>query len=166
MNKGFDFQNLFVLDLANNHQGDVAHGRNVIKRHAEVVHKHGVRAAFKFQFRQLDTFVHPSHREGSDNKHVPRFLSTRLRNDQFGELLEEVRDAGFLAMCTPFDEESVDVILELGFDVIKVASCSATDWPLLENIAEANMPVIFSTGWRVISQIDDLVSFSDHRGVD
>ncbi len=166
MNKDFDFQNLFVLDLANNHQGDVAHGRNVIKRHAEVVHKHGVRAAFKFQFRQLDTFVHPSHREGSDNKHVPRFLSTRLRNDQFGELLEEVRDAGFLAMCTPFDEESVDVILEMGFDVIKVASCSATDWPLLEKIAEANMPVIFSTGGLVISQIDDLVSFLDHRGVD
>jgi len=31
MNKDFDFQNLFVLDLANNHQGDVAHGRNVIR---------------------------------------------------------------------------------------------------------------------------------------
>jgi N-acetylneuraminate synthase len=148
MNKDFDFQNLFVLDLANNHQGDVAHGRAVIARHGEVVRKHGVRAAFKFQFRQLDSFIHPSHREDSDNKHIPRFLSTRLSNDQFGELLTEVRKAELLAMCTPFDEDSVAVILDMGFDIIKVASCSAKDWPLLEAIADASLPVIISTRSR------------------
>jgi sialic acid synthase SpsE/quercetin dioxygenase-like cupin family protein len=166
MNKDFDFQNLFVLDLANNHQGDVAHGRAVIAGHGEMVRKHGVRAAFKFQFRQLDSFIHPAHQEGSDNKHIPRFLSTRLSNDQFAELLAEVRKAGLLAMCTPFDEESVAVILDMGFDIIKVASCSAKDWPLLEAVADASLPVVISTGGLLLENIDDLVSFFDHRGVD
>ncbi len=75
METGFDFQDLFVLDLANNHQGSVEHGLEVIRRHAEVVRKHGVRAAVKFQFRDIDTFVHPRHKRDSTNKHIPRFLS-------------------------------------------------------------------------------------------
>lgn len=166
METSFDFRDLFVLDLANNHQGDMRHARNVIRGHAEVVKRHGVRAALKFQFRELDSFVHPAHKKTSDNKHIPRFLSTRLTTTQFAELREEVQKAGLLAMCTPFDEDSVDTASELDFDVLKVASCSGQDWPLLEKIAAAGKPVVFSTGGLEQSHVDDLVSFFDHRGVD
>ena len=64
----FDFRNLFVLDLANNHQGSVEHGKAIIERCADVVAKHGVRAALKFQFRDLDTFVHVDHLVGSNQQ--------------------------------------------------------------------------------------------------
>ncbi len=161
----FDFRDLFVLDLANNHQGDMRHAKNVIRGHAEVAKRHGVRAALKFQFRELDGFVHPTHKKKSDNKHIPRFLSTRLTTAQFAELRDEVRKAGLLAMCTPFDEDSVDTALAMDFDVLKVASCSGQDWPLLERIAASGKPVIFSTGGLEQSHVDDLVSFFDHRGV-
>jgi len=164
--ENFDFRDLFVLDLANNHQGDVQHALNIIKGMGTVIRKHGVRAVFKFQFRQLDTFVHPLHKSGSKNKHVPRFLSTRLDPPDFQILLDAVRAEGMLSMCTPFDEASVDIISAMGFDLIKVASCSAKDWPLMEKIAAANKPVIFSTGGLQLSNIDDLVSFFDHRGAD
>jgi len=164
--ENFDFRDLFVLDLANNHQGDVQHALNIIKGMGAVVRKHGVRAVFKFQFRQLDTFVHPAHKSGSKNKHVPRFLSTRLNPPDFQILLDAVRAEGMLSMCTPFDEASVEIISAMGFDLIKVASCSAKDWPLMEKIAAANKPVIFSTGGLQLSNIDDLVSFFDHRGSD
>lgn len=166
MNENFDFHDLFVFDLANNHQGSVQHALDIIRGIGEVVRKQGVRGAFKFQYRQLDTFVHPHHQEQSDNKHIPRFLATRLDQSQFQTLLDAVRAEGMLAMCTPFDEESVDVITAMGFDLAKVASCSAKDWPLLEKIAEANLPVIFSTGGLQLGNIDDLVSFFDHRGTD
>lgn len=164
--KNFDFRNLFVLDLANNHQGDVQHALNIIKAMGKVVNKHGIRGVFKFQFRQLDTFIHPKHKTGSQNKHIPRFLSTRLDQSNFKILLDAVRGEGMLSMCTPFDEPSVDIISAMNFDLIKVASCSAKDWPLLEKIATANKPVIFSTGGLQISNIDDLVSFFEHRGAD
>jgi sialic acid synthase SpsE/mannose-6-phosphate isomerase-like protein (cupin superfamily) len=166
MNDNFDFRDLFVFDLANNHQGSVEHALGIIREIGKVVRKQGVRGVFKFQFRQLDTFVHPGHQEQSDNKHIPRFLATRLGQPQFQTLLDAVRAEGMLAMCTPFDEESVDVITNMGFDLIKVASCSAKDWPLLEKIAGANLPVIFSTGGLQLSNIDDLVSFLDHRATD
>lgn len=163
MNDTFDFKNLFVLDLANNHQGSVEHGLNVIRSMGEVVQKQGVRAGIKFQFRQMNTFIHPDHHVGSDNKHVPRFMSTWLQVDDYKTLFAEVRSQGMQTICTPFDEESVDVIEDIGFDIIKIASCSARDWPLLERIAQTNMPIIFSTGGLTISQIDDLVSFFEHR---
>jgi sialic acid synthase SpsE/mannose-6-phosphate isomerase-like protein (cupin superfamily) len=161
----FDFQNLFVLDLANNHQGQVEHGLRIIREVAEVTRGRGVRAALKFQFRDLDTFIHPGHRGGSDNKHIPRFLSTRLAPTEFATLTQEVRRQGLITMSTPFDERSVDLIGELGIELVKVASCSATDWPLIEKIAECNKPVIFSTGGVTLKEIDDLVSFLDHRRV-
>ncbi|WP_210163396.1 N-acetylneuraminate synthase family protein [Niveispirillum irakense] len=162
----FDFRDLFVLDLANNHQGSVEHGTRIIREMAAVCRKHNVRAAIKFQFRQLDTFIHPDHRAQSSNKHVHRFLSTEMKREDFQKLYDVVREEGLLAMCTPFDEESVDVITEMGFDILKVASCSSKDWPLLEKIADAGLPVVFSTGGLSIHNIDDVTSFFDHRGVD
>jgi sialic acid synthase SpsE/mannose-6-phosphate isomerase-like protein (cupin superfamily) len=166
MNEPFDFRDIFVFDLANNHQGSIEHALNIIRRIGEVVRQQGIRGVFKFQFRQLDSFIHPEHKKQSDNKHIPRFLSTRMERQQFQMLREAVRAEGMLAMCTPFDEESVDVITEMAFDLIKVASCSAKDWPLMEKIAEANLPVIFSTGGLRLHNIDDLVSFFEHRGSD
>ena len=108
MFKQFDFNDLFVLDLANNHQGKVEHGKKIIRAMAETVRRHGVRAGIKFQFRQLDTFIHAAHRSDSDNKHIQRFLSTRLSREQYQELLDEVRAQEWLHKLefwyTPGDE--------------------------------------------------------------
>jgi N-acetylneuraminate synthase len=165
MEASFDFRNLFILDLANNHQGSVEHGLEVIRRHAEIVHKHGVRAVIKFQFRDLDSFIHPTHARASANKHIPRFLSTRLSREDFGRLFDEVKRQGLYTMCTPFDETSAGLIAEMGFDLIKVASCSAKDWPLIETVSETNLPVVLSTGGLEIGDVDNLVVFGEHRAL-
>jgi len=163
--KFFDFNDLFVLDLANNHQGSVEHGLKIIKECGKMVSKHNIRAVMKFQFRQYDTFIHPDHVKGSDNIHIPRFLSTQLTREEWQILFSAVRDEGMLTMCTPFDNESVPVISDMNFDIIKVASCSAKDWPLLEEIACATKPVIASTGGLTLDDIDNMVSFFSHRGI-
>jgi N-acetylneuraminate synthase len=165
MDQDFDFRDMFILDLANNHQGSVEHGMKIIQSTAEIVKRHSVRAAIKFQFRQLDSFIHPSHQTGSELKYIQRFQSTRLDHAQFQTLLNEVWAQGLLAMCTPFDEESVHVAIDMGFNVLKVASCSAKDWPLLDKIANAGPPVVCSTGGLTLEDIDNVVSFFQHRAV-
>ncbi len=165
MTTKFYFNDLFIFDLANNHQGDVHHGLRIIKEIVGVSDKHRVRGAIKFQFRQLDNFIHPNYLNNSDNKHIPRFLSTRLSRSDFELLLSEVRKCTMLSAGTPFDEESVDLILELGIDIIKVASCSVLDRLLLERIAKANKPVIVSTAGLSLSHIDKLVSFLKHKNI-
>ena len=49
----FDFSNLFVLDLANNHAGKVEHGLRVVQEIGAVVRENNARGALKFQFRQM-----------------------------------------------------------------------------------------------------------------
>ena len=70
---------------------------------------------------------------------------------------------GFLSICTPFDETSVDLIMEHNYDIIKIASCSFNDWPLLEKIAQQNKPVIASDAGSSLEEIDQVLSFLTHR---
>jgi N-acetylneuraminate synthase len=165
MMRDFDFNGLFIFDLANNHQGDMAHGLNIIKAMGEVARKTDVRGGLKFQFRQLDTFIHPDYKDRKDVKHIPRFMETGLTSKQYKVLTDAVNENGMYTICTPFDEESVDIILNLGIEIIKVASCSAADRPLLERIAEVNRPVIASTAGLSMDKIDRLVSFFETKNV-
>lgn len=162
----FDFNGLFTYDLANNHQGDFEHGLNIINAMGEISRKAEVRGALKFQFRQLETFIHPAYKKKKDVKHIPRFMETALTKEQYGQYTRAIIDNGMYTMCTPFDEESVDIILDLGIKIIKIASCSATDRPLLERIAEAGRPVVVSTAGLSMPKIDRLVSFFETRNVD
>jgi N-acetylneuraminate synthase len=161
--KSYDFDNLFILDLANNHQGDLEHARRIIHECGEVAEGCGVRAALKFQFRDLDTFVHPAHHQSGKNKHIPRFLSTRLNEADFGVLAEEVRRAGMITMATPFDEASVDWIDRLDIELIKIASCSAADHPLLQRVVQSYKPIVASTAGLDGQNLDHLVSVLEHH---
>lgn len=157
---------LFVFEMANNHMGSVEHGLRVIRELREVVAGQSLRCAVKLQYRDLDTFVHPAYRNRMDLKYIKRFQETRLREDQFRTLVNAIRDAGFVTVCTPFDEPSVDAVLAHGVDVIKVASCSLTDWPLIERVVAAGKPVIASTAASTLEEIDRVVSFFEHRNVE
>jgi hypothetical protein len=41
------FENLFILEAANNHQGSVERGLEIIRQHGAVVRQNNVRAAIK-----------------------------------------------------------------------------------------------------------------------
>ncbi len=158
---------LIVLDIANNHQGSVEHGLKLIKEHGKILKKNNVHnVAFKFQFRDLDTFIHKKFKGDKKVKHINRFESTKLNLHEYKVLFDEIKANGFLTMCTPFDEISVDAISQMNFDLIKVASCSADDWPLLEKVSTINLPTVISTGGIDIEQIDKIVSFAEHRRMD
>lgn len=166
INGRFNFEGLFVYDMANNHQGSLEHGLKIINEIAKVSNGENVRGALKFQFRQLDTFIHPDYRANIENKHIPRFLSTRLPPEDFEILTGEVKKNNLLTIATPFDEESVDLIGKMGIEIIKIGSCSATDRPLLEKIAQAQKPVICSTAGLNLKAIDNIVSFFEEKGIE
>lgn len=159
------FHKLFIFEMANNHQGSVEHGKRIIDAMADIAKKHSIRAGIKFQFRDLDTFIHPRFRNDTNAKHISRFLGTRLSREQFQEMIAYARSRGLLAISTPFDEASVDQCTEQDIDIIKVASCSAMDWPLLDAVSRSGKPVIISTAGVQFSDIDKIVSFFSHRGV-
>lgn len=164
MNNNNIFKNLFIFEMANSHQGSVEHGIKIIKAMSRIARKYNINAAVKLQYRNLDTFIHPDYVNRKDVKHVPRFLGTRLEYEDFRELVDVIHEEGLIAMSTPFDEDGVDWCLDHGIDIIKVASCSSLDWPLLTKIAYARKPIIISTGGKKLSDIDKIYNFFTHRG--
>ena len=154
---------LLVLDIANNHMGSVEHGLRIVREVREAVGHLGLAIGMKLQYRELETFIHPDYVARDDVPYVKRFLETRLSVAERLELKNAITDAGFVAICTPFDEASVDLIEEHGFDFIKIASCSVTDWPLLERTVATDKPLIVSTGGASLDDLDNVVSFLTHR---
>jgi N-acetylneuraminate synthase len=165
MSEKFNFEGLFIYDMANNHQGSVEHGLRIISEIAKVSHEEGVRGALKFQFRHLDTFIHPDFKNNPNIPHIPRFMATKLSDKEFKTLADCVRENKLVTIATPFDEESLALIDKLDIELIKIASCSASDWPLIERIAEMNKPVVVSTAGLNMSAIDNLVSFLEIKNV-
>jgi N-acetylneuraminate synthase len=166
MAKGDLFKNLFIFEMANNHMGSVEHGLAIIRAMHAAAEKFDFRFGVKLQYRDLDTFIHPEYQTREDVKYVKRFLSTRLSEAGMKTLKDEVQRLGFTSICTPFDENSVDRIEQHGFDVIKVGSCSFSDWPLLERIARTDKPLIVSTAGAGQEEMDKVVAFLEHRGKD
>jgi sialic acid synthase SpsE/quercetin dioxygenase-like cupin family protein len=160
-----DARPLIIFEMANNHMGSVDHGIRILRTFGPLVAPFRDRFdfGFKLQYRDLDTFIHPDYQGRTDLKYVKRFQETRLSEDQFGRLRAEMGAQDFIPICTPFDEVSVGRVERDGFRILKIASCSFGDWPLLERIAASPLPVIASTAGASLEVLDQVVSFFDHR---
>ena len=159
------FEDLFVLELANNHWGRLERGLKIITEYSRVVRFNNVRAAIKLQFRDVDSFIHKAFRHRTDIRYIKKTLDTQLSRDDFAAMVQAIRQGGCVPMATAFDEASVDLCVELGLPILKVASSDINDWFLLEKIAKARRPVIVSTGGSSLKDMDDLVTFFDNRSI-
>ena len=157
------FEDLFVLELANNHQGRLERGLRIVTDFSRIVRFNNVKAAIKLQLRDVDAFIHKDFRERSDIRYIQRTLDTRLSKGEYATLIAAIRQAGCIPMATPFDEVSVEWCVELGVEIIKIASSDLNDWLLIEKIASTKKPVIVSTGGSSLKDVDDLVKFFTRR---
>ncbi len=158
-----DFDRLFILEMANNHMGDVNHGLKIIRDFHAALKDLPFQFAFKFQYRYLDSFVHPQYKDRTDIKLIKRFTETLLSEDDYKRLRDEVKACGWLSVCTPFDEKSVALVVKHQHDVIKIPSCYFADWPYLEAVVQTDLPIIASTAGASLTDVDRVVSFLQHR---
>jgi N-acetylneuraminate synthase len=159
------FDELFVLELANNHWGSLERGLKIITDFSRIVRFNNVRASIKLQFRDVDNFIHRDFRDRTDIRYIKKTLDTKMTEDDYATLVKAVRQSGCIPMATPFDEKSVNLCVELGIPIIKIASSDLNDWFLIEKIADTRKPVIVSTGGSSLKDIDDLVIFFENRNV-
>lgn len=158
---------LIVLDIANNHNGSVIKGLEIINKFHEIIKNFNqFDFIFKFQYRDLPEFIHPNYRNNFEYKYIKRFTETYLTSNQYKMILFKIKELGYLSACTPFSENAVDEIINHNFDIIKIASCSITDWPLLEKISKTKLPIIASTAGASIEDIQKVYSFLKNRNKD
>jgi N,N'-diacetyllegionaminate synthase len=86
------------------------------------------------------------------------FRPLELDRKAWEEIAAAARELGIIFISTPFDEESVDLLDELGVPAFKIASGDLTHLPLIEYIAEKNKPIILATGIATIEEIDEALA--------
>src|SRR5579871_1850332 len=128
------FEDLFVLEMANNHYGSLERALKIVREYSRIVRFNNVRAAIKFQLRDVESFIHRDFRDRTDIRYIKKTLDTAMSRENFAVLADAIRKAGCIPMATPFDERSVDFCVELGLPLLKLASSDVNDWELIESI--------------------------------
>ena len=119
----------------------------------------------KFQSFKADKLVTPDALtstyidKGSHKGESFRDLLNRLelsKEDHY-ELKQYCDSKNIRFLSTAFDAESFDFLLELGIDVIKIASGDLTNIPFLRHMAATKLPIILSTGMGTLADIEEAV---------
>lgn len=152
---------LFIFEFANNHNGKLKDALSLIRSVESLNKFNNLEYAIKLQYRDLPSFLY---KKKVNNKHVDRFRSTKLSKSTLEKICRRIKK-NFKLIITPFDEKSVDLAIKHKVDILKIASCSNTDWPLIEKIASTRKPIICSTGGLDLDGIDNIYSFFCHKKI-
>jgi len=158
-----------IAEAGVNHNGDV----ELAKRLVDVAAEAGADAV-KFQTFKADQVVSASAPKAeyqlqttqATESQLDMLRRLELSREAHRELQACCQKRGVLFMSTPFDEESADLLDELGATVFKISSGEITNWLLVEYIARKGKPVILSTGMSYFSEVDEAVRVVRNAGCD
>ena len=161
-----DGEPCFVIAEAGvNHDGDLS----MAKRMIDAAKDAGV-DAIKFQLFDPDKMVTPyaakagyqSDVEAETQLEMLRKL--KLTENDVVELAKYAESKGLMFLCSAFDEESVDLLEEIGVPAYKIASSEITNHPLLEHVAAKRRPILLSTGMSTINEVREALDVIQRRG--
>jgi len=90
----------------------------------------------------------------------------RLPREWFTELVEYASERGLHNIATVSCRDCAQFVVENGVDALKVASMDLTHLPLLSEIASYDCPIILSTGFARLSEIDEALTCLKENGHD
>lgn len=159
---------LIIAEAGVNHNGD-------INRALEMVHAAALAGADLVKFQSFVTgksiAVHAPkavYQERATGVYESQFEMVRkleLSADDHRRILEECNRYNIGFFSTAFDEESLDLILEMNVDRIKVPSGEITNLPLLRRMAQTGLPVILSTGMANLGEIEAAIAVFETSGL-
>lgn len=152
-----------------NHNGDFEMAKELVDAAAEA----GVDAV-KFQTYNADQVISPNAPKAEYQKKTTDPFESQLAMARELELTDEETRAlaeycnakGIQFLSSPFDLESVDLLVELDVPAIKVGSGELTNWPLLRKVATSGKPLIVSTGMSFLAEVDETVRLLEREGVE
>lgn len=159
---------LIIAEAGVNHNGSVETAKKMIDAASDA----GV-DVIKFQtFKSESLVTKDANRAGYQEKNTGN-SSSQLEMLKKLELSEEdhivlksycaAKHIEFLS--TPFDEQSIDFLNELGISLWKIPSGEITNYPYLVKLAKTGKPVIMSTGMSTLNEIQEAIEVLHDNGV-
>lgn len=102
---------------------------------------------------------------GSEESQLEMCRKIHLSLSDYEPLKEYCDKIGIKFMSTPFDLKSIDVLIKLDMDYIKIPSGEITNLPYLRKIATLNLPVILSTGMCRLGEIENALDVLEKEGL-
>ncbi len=89
-----------------------------------------------------------------------------LSFDDHIKLIEYCKGNNIIFLSSPFDLESIDLLVELGLNTFKVPSGEIINLPYLRKIGKLNKNVILSTGMADLGEIEDALNVLMENGTE
>lgn len=149
-----------VAEIGNNHQGEPALAREMVIAAAEA----GAQAV-KFQKRDMDALFTRAGREapyGGPNSFASTYGEHRdkleLSVEDMAECKRLAESLGLVFFASAWDMVSLQQMLELDVELLKVSSADLVNIPMLRKTAASGVPIILSTGMSDWGDMDIAVS--------
>ncbi len=146
-----------IAEAGVNHNGNI----KIAKRLVDVAVEAGADAvkfqAFKTENLILENVQKAPYQQISADKDESQFKMLKkleINKEQNSELISYCHKKGIIFLSTPFDEESIDELDELGVPAYKVASTDTTNLPFLKKLAQKNKPIFLSTGMSYLTEVE------------
>ena len=154
-----------IAEAGVNHNGDI----NLAKKLIDIAANTGA-DAIKFQTFKADKLAHKSLK-----KATYQIKESSLKENQY-EMLKKLElsksdhyilkkrahERGIDFLSTPFDEESLNFLVELDVPFLKIPSGEVSNLPFLWKIAAKGKPMILSTGMSDLKEIEEALATINH----
>ncbi|MAG67900.1 MAG: N-acetylneuraminate synthase [Pseudomonadales bacterium] len=157
-----------IAEAGVNHNGSLVMAKQLI----DVACDAGADAV-KFQTFKSDKLVSKSAEKADYQKNTTSAEETqyemikRLELDRAAhdELMSYCKTRGIEFLSTPFDDDSIALLSELGLDIYKIPSGEITNLPYLRQIGRLKKRVILSTGMADLGEVEDAITVLTQAGV-
>ena len=159
---------LIIAEAGVNHNGDLELAKQLI----DVAANAGADYV-KFQTYSADRIVSRSalkaeyQQQTTDASETQYEMLKRLElsHEMHLELIKHCEKQSIKFLSTGFDIESVEFLVGLGIDLIKIPSGEITNLPYLRFIGSLGLPIILSSGMSTMDEIGDALKILEYAGL-
>ena len=151
-NIGSGYPTFVIAEIGSNHDGSLENAKSYIREAASI----GADAV-KFQTIHLDKFLAVKIRQEGRITVNPARASAKfisIPDEWYPELFNYAKELGLVPFSTPFDLDSVDMLLSAGAEVMKIASGDVTYLELIRKVGGTGKPVLLSTGMCNLGEVE------------
>ena len=158
---------LIIAEAGVNHNGDLVLARKLI----DVAVEAGADMV-KFQTFSADRLVTAHARkadyqnqttDAGESQHA-MIRRLELTRDMHEALVAHCKSRGIQFFSTGFDQDSIDLLVELGLDCFKIPSGEITNLPYLRHVGRYGKPVMLSTGMATLGEIEAALNMLEQAG--
>ena len=150
-----------IAEAGVNHNGSV----DLAKRLADVAVDAGADAV-KFQTFKTENLVSRNAKKADYQKQTTDTSESQfdmikkleLDMDTHQKLIDHCQENNIMFLSTPFDNDSVNLLSDLGLQIFKIPSGEITNLPYLRHIGSLDKQVILSTGMSNIQEVEDALT--------